>query len=375
MGNNAQLSESLELVAPSEADEAAVLDYKAEHLRHGETLLHGGALLDRMDSYTAWLRLVRGNTRRETVHPGWVPADTLLAIRRSDRKMVGIIDIRRELNGFLRNCGGHIGYGVRPSERRKGYATQMLRLALTHCLQLGLTGILISCHQDNIASRRTIEACGGKKVRDFLYETIPAYMFRIELVDIEALAERNQARAREVIADSGVVAAWEAIGATVNPVGSLPTGLLMTHRDVDFHIYTETLDIDESFKAMNRICRHPGLKQMEFRNLATTEECCFEWHVRMADRDGDEWQIDMIQILKGSAFDGYFERVADRIRAVLTPETRRAILELKYATPESEKIMGIEYYHAVIGDGVRDWPEFVAWRQAHPVTGIVEWCP
>lgn len=193
--------------------------------------------------------------------------------------------------------------------------------------------------------------------------------------NIEALAERNQARAREVIADSGVIAAWEAIGAKVNPVGSLPSGLLMTHRDIDFHIYTDSLDVEESFSVITRICRNPAVTHMEFRNLSATVERCLEWHVWISDRDGDEWQIDMIQILRGSAYDGYFERVAERIKAVLTPETRRAILELKYATPEAEKIMGIEYYHAVIGGGVRTWDEFTAWRAAHPVTEIVEWCP
>lgn len=194
-------------------------------------------------------------------------------------------------------------------------------------------------------------------------------------IDIEGLAERNQARAYEVIAASDVIAAWEDIGARVNPVGSLPSGLLMTHRDVDFHIYTDTLDVEKSFKAITRICSHSSVTHMEFRNLAATSECCLEWHVWILDRDGDEWQIDMIQILMGSTYDGYFERVLERIKAVLTPEIRRAILELKYVTPETEKIMGIEYYHAVIGGGVRTWDEFVAWRAAHPVTGIVEWCP
>lgn len=57
--------------------------------------------------------------------------------------------------------------------------------------------------------------------------------------------------------------------------------------------------------------------------------------------ENEEWQIDMIKILKGSQFDGYFEYVAERIKAVLTPETRRTIQELKYLTPDNEHIMGI----------------------------------
>lgn len=70
--------------------------------------------------------------------------------------------------------------------------------------------------------------------------------------------------------------------------------------------------------------------------------------------ENEEWQIDMIQILKGSQFDGYFEYVAERIKAVLTPETRRTIQELKYLTPDNEHIIGIEYYQAEISDNVRN---------------------
>ena len=69
------------------------------------------------------------------------------------------------------------------------------------------------------------------------------------------------------------------------------------------------------------------------------------------------------------------EMVADRIAAVLTDRTRETILRLKYETPEAEKIMGIEYYQAVLRDGVGTYTEFEAWRAAHPVTGILEWMP
>jgi len=192
--------------------------------------------------------------------------------------------------------------------------------------------------------------------------------------DITAAAEAVQRRASEVIRRSGIREAWESIGAEVNQVGSMATGLLMKHRDIDFHIYTDTLDPEESFKAITKICADPNVSQLEYRNLAATDEACLEWHIRYG-LEGESWQIDMIQILKGSQFDGYFERVANRINAVLTPETRRTILELKYLTPENEHIPGIEYYQAVIAGGVRTRPEFSEWRKAHPADGINLWCP
>ena len=192
--------------------------------------------------------------------------------------------------------------------------------------------------------------------------------------DIVPLAEAAQERAREVIRQSGIREAWESIGAKVNQVGSVATGLLMKHRDIDFHIYTDTLDVAESFKAVSQICANPNVTRLEYSNLAATEEACLEWHV-WYNLDGADWQIDMIQNLRGSQFDGYFEHVAERIKAVLTPESRRTILELKYLTPSEEHIAGIEYYQSVIADGVRTYAQFIAWRKEHPMTGINQWCP
>ena len=192
--------------------------------------------------------------------------------------------------------------------------------------------------------------------------------------DIELIAQNNLEKALQVIEKSNVRQAWESIGAEVHQVGSMAMGLLMKHRDIDFHIYTDELNVSESFKVIQKLCANPSVTRMEYRNLADTEEACLEFHIWFM-LENEEWQLDMIQILKGSQFDGFFENVAARIKAVLTPETRRTILELKYHTPADEHIMGIEYYQAVIADNVKTYPEFIQWRSEHPVTGIVTWCP
>ena len=190
----------------------------------------------------------------------------------------------------------------------------------------------------------------------------------------ERAAEKNVEKALQVIEKSGVKTVWESIGAKVNLVGSMAMGLLMKHRDIDFHIYKENLDIAESLQVIQKICSDPSVSRMEYRNLIHTEESCLEFHVWFM-HENEEWQIDMIQILKNSQFDGYFENVAERIKAVLTPEKRRTILKLKYETPENLHIMGIEYYQAVIADGINSYAEFLEWRKQHPVTGIITWCP
>ena len=194
-------------------------------------------------------------------------------------------------------------------------------------------------------------------------------------MNILELAKRNQQKAWEIIEDTRIVRIWEGIGAKVNLVGSLRTGLLMKHRDIDFHIYISPLDLSASFRAMAELAENTSVKKIEYTNLLHTAEACIEWHAWYQDMEGELWQMDMIHIQEGSRYDGYFERVAERISAVLTDEMRLAILKLKYETPDTEKIMGVEYYQAVIQDGVRSYPEFEEWRRLHPVVGVVEWMP
>lgn len=193
--------------------------------------------------------------------------------------------------------------------------------------------------------------------------------------DFLEIAACNRKRAEEVIADTGLADSWRSVGAEPRLVGSLAMGLLMKHRDIDFHIYSSPLKLSDSFKAMSMIAANPSIVRIECRNMTDTDEKCVEWHAWYEDKERETWQIDMIHILKGSRYDGYFERMASRIRDLLTEETRRTILKLKYLTPETEHIMGVEYYQAVLEGGVRDMREFRLWREKHPVSGIVEWMP
>lgn len=193
--------------------------------------------------------------------------------------------------------------------------------------------------------------------------------------NILEIAENNQKLAFEVIKNSGVIEAWRSIGAEINLIGSLKMGLLMTHRDIDFHIYTPQLNISESFAVIAKLAENPHICRIAYNNLLNEEDACLEWHAWYLDEENREWQIDMMHIVKGSKYDGWFERVAQRIGEVITSEQRQTILELKYQTPEDVKIMGIEYYQAVIRDGVETFAEFEAWRRKHPANAIIEWLP
>ena len=149
------------LVKPdlSYADE--IIKYKEESLAESP-IINGSAGLDRFSSIEIWFEELKKRSCEDTVPEGLVPSSTYLAVREKDNYIVGMIDIRHYLNEYLTQVGGHIGYGVRKTERNKGYAKQMLKLALEKCKELKIKRVLITCDEDNIASEKVILSANAK---------------------------------------------------------------------------------------------------------------------------------------------------------------------------------------------------------------------
>lgn len=152
--------DTIKLVVPSEEYLDQVWAYRQECLDAGSHMDGCGPLRFNA-SAEQWLADIRSYMDPATIPKGKVQATQFLAVRESDNKLVGMIQIRHYFNEYLEKYAGHIGYSVRPSERRKGYAKEMLRLALPFCREIGLDKVLIACEPGNPASRRTILANGG----------------------------------------------------------------------------------------------------------------------------------------------------------------------------------------------------------------------
>ena len=150
----------MKLIEPTREYCRQIQAYRQEFLDCGDSM-DGTDGLRRMEDPGKWVDHCCLSKNPDNVPEGLVPATQYIFVREEDNKIVGMLQIRHFLNDYLEKYGGHIGYSVIPSERCKGYASLMLRIALPKCKELGIDKVLITCNDNNIGSRKTILANGG----------------------------------------------------------------------------------------------------------------------------------------------------------------------------------------------------------------------
>lgn len=150
--------DELRLAIPDESLLDEIAAYRQAML-DADSSMDGCGPLKRMENPADWLAFCRQLDDPATTPPHWVPATQFVCLR--GEKIVGMIQVRRELNDYLRNYAGHIGYSVRPDERQQGIAPWMLHNVLTYCREIGLKRVMVACEPWNVGSRKTILRNGG----------------------------------------------------------------------------------------------------------------------------------------------------------------------------------------------------------------------
>lgn len=163
----------MKMVFPNIDYKSKAIEYINEFYSYGSEI-NGSGSLDRFlkeSTYEEWLKKVLGAIDIANIPEGKVPGLTYFYVRESDDKIVGMVNIRLALNDFLERECGHIGYSVRPTERRKHYATSMLKDALQVCRTIGIRDVIVTCDKSNIGSAKVIENCGGILDSEFFSDT------------------------------------------------------------------------------------------------------------------------------------------------------------------------------------------------------------
>lgn len=158
----------LYITRPSMEYESEYLSFYQEWKDSGEDMVPWVISKD-PSNFQGMIQFLFDSEKGENLPENWVPDSTYWLIN-ENRKVIGAVNIRHRLNDKLVNSGGHIGYGIRPSERRKGYATKLLSLSLEKAKELGIQKVLVVCDEGNKGSEKTIMTNSGVRDMDFIEE-------------------------------------------------------------------------------------------------------------------------------------------------------------------------------------------------------------
>lgn len=166
--NNNNLMETFYLETPSLDRKNEIIDYINEFVEHKSDINGTGSLDKILDGYTfeqALESCLNMQYEEYAKKFGRCPGKTFLLIRKNDNKIIGTINVRWNLTENVKQFGGNIGYGIRPTERRKGYNKMNLYLGLIEAKKIGLDKVMLDCDVENLGSSKTMEALGGKLER------------------------------------------------------------------------------------------------------------------------------------------------------------------------------------------------------------------
>ena len=156
------LDTRLKLVSPTSENESEAKEYLKEHFDIGEDVIHGINEFHVIKEYDEWLKKINYEKEGKNLAEDIAQSVVYFAYNKLSNQLVGTIHIRYELvNKRMIDRIGHIGIGIRPSERAKGYGKELMLLAIEECRKIGLEKALVVCNKLNQASSNTLKSCGG----------------------------------------------------------------------------------------------------------------------------------------------------------------------------------------------------------------------
>lgn len=183
--------EKLKFVVPNIEHEQAAIEFINEFYEHNSEINGTGGLHRFLDNYAGWLLKLEEDKNR-IPNEEKVPAVTYFLVRESDDMIVGMINIRLALNERLRKYAGHIGYCIRPTERRKGYNKINLYLGLKVCQQHNIKEVFMDCDSANIASAKTMQALGGVMTREYFDDEFSKCLVQDYTFDVDKCLETTK---------------------------------------------------------------------------------------------------------------------------------------------------------------------------------------
>ena len=181
--------EKLKHIKPSKEYEQDALEYINEFYEYNSDINGTGGLQRYLDNYDGWLEKLEED-RTRIPNEEKVPAETYFLVRENDNKIVGMINIRLTLNENLKKFGGHIGYSIRPTERKKGYNKVNLYLGLLCCKEHGISEVLMDCDKSNLGSAKTMQALGGKLIKEYYDDTYAHCIVQDYIINVEEAIEK-----------------------------------------------------------------------------------------------------------------------------------------------------------------------------------------
>lgn len=182
--------EKFKHVKPQIEHERQAIEYINEFYKYNSKINGVGGLDKYLDNYSTWLQKLDEDIKRKPTEEK-VPSETFFLIRKNDNKIVGMINIRLELNENLKKIGGHIGYSIRPEERKKGYNKINLYLGLKECQKHGIKDVLMDCDKDNIGSSKTMQALNGVLIKEW-YDKQKDRTIQYYIIDVDKSLENNK---------------------------------------------------------------------------------------------------------------------------------------------------------------------------------------